>query len=277
MSISSLRSKERSRIFLIGLILLLTITFLTVNFTRAAVALLYFRGYSQVDGILLTWETEVEPDIQGFYIMRSDIENGNYERVSQFIPGLGSDTTGDYYTYIDSNVVGGVAYWYQLEMVDVNNLVTFSEKIRVFAGIYSSTPTVTATALLKSATPTFSQLALTATQGVSATSQVTPSPVETSTSIQETTSGFTEVVTATAVVSATATLIPLPEITLQFPTAGANPESANAGTNTISESTSAERDQQLLVRLGRATILVLIVLVWAVLAGWFYISARRME
>jgi len=274
---SSILVKTRPLNFFVGLIAMLIVISLTVSATRAAVELLYFRGYSQVGGILLVWETEIEPDQRGFYITRSDTEHGDYTRVSELIPSLGSDTTGNYYTYIDTDIVGGRAYWYQLEMVDVDNLVTFSEKIRVFAGVYVSTATVTATVPIRSATPTVRQPTSTSTQGASATSQNTPSPDGTETLLPGTASGFTQVVTATALVSATTTLIPLPEITLQFPTLGANINPADAQSIEIPENPSEERERSLLTRLGRALFLLLVVLIWLVLGGWFYFSTRRMD
>ena len=159
----------------------------------------------------------------------------------------------------------------------MDNLVTFSEKIRVFAGVYVSTATVTATVPIRSATPTVRQPTSTSTQGASATSQNTPSPDGTETLLPGTASGFTQVVTATALVSATTTLIPLPEITLQFPTLGANQNPAAAESIEIPENPSEERERSLLTRLGRALFLLLVVLIWLVLGGWFYFSTRRMD
>jgi hypothetical protein len=68
--------------------------------------------------VVLTWETEIEQNIQGFDIYRH--EGGPFIRVNQdLIPSQASDeSTGASYSFVDGNVVAGTEYTYWIESVD---------------------------------------------------------------------------------------------------------------------------------------------------------------
>ena len=73
-----------------------------------------------VDGeVELRWETGSELNNLGFHLYRAPSAFGPYERItSNLIPGLGSSPSGGRYRYLDSNLVNGVTYFYELEDVE---------------------------------------------------------------------------------------------------------------------------------------------------------------
>jgi hypothetical protein len=81
---------------------------------------------------------------------------------------------------------------------------------------------------------------------------------------------------ATATFSPTTTLIPLPEITLQFPTPVARLDISSEGSE-VKEDPSEQQRRNILSALTRAIFIGFIGLIWLVLAIWFYISSRRVE
>ncbi len=88
-----------------------------VGVTRAAVELLSFTATPGVGQVLLEWETAAEYSNDGFFVVRSESETGEYIRISPFIPSRGDDFTGANYEYTDQNVSYGVLYYYKLEAI----------------------------------------------------------------------------------------------------------------------------------------------------------------
>jgi len=60
-----------------------------IRLAQASITLTYFNATWQNDDVLVSWETAAEEDIEGFYIQRSESQNGNYSRVSTRIPSIG--------------------------------------------------------------------------------------------------------------------------------------------------------------------------------------------
>ncbi|MGH9390557.1 MAG: C25 family peptidase propeptide domain-containing protein, partial [Vicinamibacteria bacterium] len=84
-----------------------------------AVALVSFEGRPLNEGVELRWETASELQNLGFHLYRSRSETGPYERITLSpIPGLGSSPQGASYRYVDSSLVTGVTYFYELEDID---------------------------------------------------------------------------------------------------------------------------------------------------------------
>jgi hypothetical protein len=85
-----------------------------------AVALSGFSASPAAAGIRLDWETASEIRNLGFHLYRSLSLEGPFERItSALIAGLGSTPHGRKYDYVDETVVPGLAYYYELEDVDV--------------------------------------------------------------------------------------------------------------------------------------------------------------
>ena len=70
----------------------------------------------------LIWETAAEIDTAGFNILRSESQDGTFEKTNEvLIPGEGGPTQGPVYSYIDDGLQSGVTYWYKLEDVDATS------------------------------------------------------------------------------------------------------------------------------------------------------------
>jgi hypothetical protein len=89
------------------------------------------------DRVMLSWTTASEVNTAGFNIYRSDRADGPYIRINpQLIAGSSDSVTGGKYQYVDSNVVPGRTYYYQLEDVELNGTSVRHKPVAV------TTPTV---------------------------------------------------------------------------------------------------------------------------------------
>ena len=69
--------------------------------------------------VLLEWETETELDNEGFNLLRSEEEQGQYVKINRnLIPSKGEAGFGAEYSYTDYDVENGVTYYYLLEDID---------------------------------------------------------------------------------------------------------------------------------------------------------------
>ena len=67
----------------------------------------------------MRWQTKSEIDNIGFYIYRSESEDGEYVKITgNIIKAKGSSTHGAVYKFKDKNVQAGKTYWYKLEDID---------------------------------------------------------------------------------------------------------------------------------------------------------------
>jgi hypothetical protein len=102
--------------------------------TTTAVELVSFEAREGDAAVLLEWETGSEVDNVGFYLYRATSESGPYELVNpSVIPGLGSSPRGARYRYVDSGLVNGRTYFYELEDLE-------STGVRERHGPVSATP-----------------------------------------------------------------------------------------------------------------------------------------
>ncbi|MFH1728968.1 MAG: hypothetical protein ABIA04_11195 [Pseudomonadota bacterium] len=84
------------------------------------------------NSIEISWKTLSEINLSSFSILRSEAENGIYENIStDSIPVLGSDFSGESYSFIDSNVILGQTYYYKIESIDNDGLSTFEGPISI--------------------------------------------------------------------------------------------------------------------------------------------------
>ncbi|CAN2044187.1 exported hypothetical protein [Candidatus Magnetomoraceae bacterium gMMP-1] len=94
------------------------------------VTFISFAAKSCQNHIVLEWETETEIDTAGFHILRSDSIDGEYIRITnQVIPNKGFSFSGDYYFYIDNNVLPGKTYYYKLEDIETDNTRNLSDPV----------------------------------------------------------------------------------------------------------------------------------------------------
>ena len=296
--------KKYPAILFLGLVGILSMVFRVE--VLGAVDVYDFRGRGVEQGAVIEWSTGSEADIIGFYVQRSNLEDGSFIRVSSFMDATGG-TAGTSYDFTDSNLVNGVGYWYRLEAIgiDVDNIEFFGP-IEVIAGIPAiSTPSSTPTATLTS-TPTLT-VNRTATRTATRSPTRTRTPVRTPTQSSQITlfsatplfrasptirvsnpviqgtsqsgvaplTNLTDGLQATQIITPTATLIPLPELTIEFPT-------QPAGSNIRQVETDLEKPAEKPINsfmnsIPRLGILVFIILIWIFLGGWFYFSSRRLQ
>lgn len=99
-----------------------------------AIELLYLRAIPQPGSVLLEWETAVEIDNYGFYVLRST--NGSLDGAEQigFVPaaGLGSGG-GAAYTFEDRSADPGTQYSYWLVDADTGGLSTVHGPVTALA------------------------------------------------------------------------------------------------------------------------------------------------
>ena len=82
------------------------------------VTLSYFRGNHTDAGVVLKWTTESEVDNAGFYILRSEIRNGEFKVVNPImIQGAGTTGERHTYTWTDSTAEPNTVYYYRIEDV----------------------------------------------------------------------------------------------------------------------------------------------------------------
>jgi hypothetical protein len=278
---------------------------------KAAVTLTYFVAQGQADSIRLTWETASELDNSGYYIRRSLTQTGQFNRISSFIPSIGDSLIGATYFFTDTSVTIGIVYWYQLESVDFSQNSQLYDPVSAVAGsafatqtAIARTPTATvstATATTISATATSTPIR-TATQAPTSTGAY-PGPATSTLPVLQPASttippgggnlASTELPTAdltnsSAALTAgnaapgTATLIPLPEITLEFSTpapGSSTPGAIAMGSGAQAGPTSADTGPSSSGWLtpGRMVFLGLILLVWVLLGVWFFFSMKRVQ
>jgi len=84
------------------------------------VELLSFQTIGGADSVTLVWETAAEIDTAGFNILRSDSQDGTFEKINDvLIAGEGGPTQSATYSYLDDGLQPGATYWYELEDMDI--------------------------------------------------------------------------------------------------------------------------------------------------------------
>ena len=74
---------------------------------------------NRAGSIEIKWDTETEQQTAGFYLYRSESEDGDFIRITDsLIPATGSAVSGASYIYADENVTSGVTYYYLLEEIE---------------------------------------------------------------------------------------------------------------------------------------------------------------
>ncbi len=96
-------------------------------FAMIPVELTSFNAISDGEAVTLNWQTATETNNQGFEIQRSN--DGEFEKIG-FVPGHGTTTEIQSYSFIDENVLAG-EYSYRLKQMDYDGTTEYSNVIEV--------------------------------------------------------------------------------------------------------------------------------------------------
>ena len=100
----------------------------TIEDDPIPVELTSFFALITYEGVMLKWVTSTETNNQGFEIQRSKAEN-EYEKIG-YVPGHGTTTKIQTYSYTDSKVASG-NYTYRLKQIDYDGTIDYSDEIAV--------------------------------------------------------------------------------------------------------------------------------------------------
>ena len=83
--------------------------------------------------VVITWSTQSELNNAGFFIKRSNQRDGQFEIINaSMIPGAGTSSEKQFYTYTDTTAQPNVVYYYQIEDVSLDgNRQTLTNGIRL--------------------------------------------------------------------------------------------------------------------------------------------------
>ena len=99
------------------------------------VELSHFRPERQKDTrvVVITWSTQSELNNAGFFIKRSQQRDGEFKVINAtMIPGAGTTSEKQFYTYEDTTAQPNVVYYYQIEDVSLDgNRQTLTRGIRL--------------------------------------------------------------------------------------------------------------------------------------------------
>jgi hypothetical protein len=89
-----------------------------------------FEGIPQKGSIKLTWSTDCETNLSGFFIFRKSTKYRNYINISaNIIPTKGNEFLGAAYCFIDNDVFSNIFYNYQLIGIDLNGQQTIIQTL----------------------------------------------------------------------------------------------------------------------------------------------------
>ncbi len=83
--------------------------------------------------VVITWSTQSELNNAGFFIKRSNQRDGQFQIINaSMIPGAGTSSEKQFYTYTDTTAQPNVVYYYQIEDVSLDgNRQTLTRGIRL--------------------------------------------------------------------------------------------------------------------------------------------------
>ena len=87
----------------------------------------------QTGAVVITWATESELNNAGFFIKRSNQRDGEFKVINAaMVPGAGTTSEKQFYTYTDTTAQPNVVYYYQIEDVSLDgNRQTLTRGIRL--------------------------------------------------------------------------------------------------------------------------------------------------
>jgi hypothetical protein len=102
------------------------------------VDLAFFSVKGFEDRVVLEWRTASELNNAGFHLWRSEIENGQYTRLTPTLkPAEGGATYGATYRYDDQEVDIGETYYYRLQTIDYAGKKTLYDPVSATVGSIS--------------------------------------------------------------------------------------------------------------------------------------------
>jgi hypothetical protein len=248
---------------------------------QAAITLRSFAAKGLDQHVLVTWETASEIDTGGFYLQRSTLQSSGYERISGFFEAKGDQLTGANYEFDDQDVVNDITYYYKLEIVDTSNRSEFAGPISAVPGAPTPTPTVTQTGET-SATPSITltpsptiSAPVTATRTPTSTRPPTRIPTDTPVPSVTNTPESTSTPTPTPTNTATPTLLPLPSLSLIYPSPTATVRPTSTPVPAVTEEASGMSGSSSQNDPLRVGLIISIALLWVLLLGWLYIFFYR--
>ncbi|MCY3549631.1 MAG: hypothetical protein OXH39_04160 [Candidatus Poribacteria bacterium] len=100
---------------------------------------MFYPKRDQLTGqVVIKWETQSELNNAGFFIKRSEAEDGEFKVINQtMIAGAGTTSEKQSYTYTDTSAKPNVVYYYQIEDVSLDGqrqLLTIGTRLRGHVG-----------------------------------------------------------------------------------------------------------------------------------------------
>ena len=99
------------------------------------VELSHFRSArdAETGAVVITWSTQSELNNAGFFIKRHQQRNGEFQIINAtMIPGAGTSSEKQFYTYEDTTAQPNVVYYYQIEDISLDgNRQTLTRGIRL--------------------------------------------------------------------------------------------------------------------------------------------------
>ncbi|MDD5467599.1 MAG: hypothetical protein PHS96_07315 [Anaerolineales bacterium] len=283
-------------VFLVGCLAAAAVWVWHAHPASAAVTLRYFTAAPGDGQVTLNWATATELDNLGFYIQRLNPQTGNYQRISDSYTPAATGFSGSEYEYVDDGLINGTTYTYRLESIDNSYQSEFTDPISATPGGPQPSPSATATATAtRTATPTATRRPSQGNSGGS-TSKKTPTLTPSVRSLGGSTPQATQpgnpnrpqtqasatptqadqsglpLASAASEGSGTATLIPLPTIVMEFPPLPTARQVAMQVEGSDAGMPSSGPRWGLLPRLALAGI---VIAVWLILGGWFYMTFRQ--
>ena len=112
------------------------------------VELSHFRPERQKDTgtVVITWSTQSELNNAGFFIKRSQQRDGEFQAINAaIIPGAGTTSEKQFYTFTDTTAQPNVVYYYQIEDVSLDGdrqTLTRGIRLRGYVGVAGKATTL---------------------------------------------------------------------------------------------------------------------------------------
>ena len=104
-----------------------------------------FTALASDHTVSLQWTTLSEPDTTGYIVTRSLNAAGPFDPITDVIARKGSATGGSTYSFGESGLTNGTAYYYRLKLLRGDGGYTLSDVVAIVPNIATVTPTPTIT------------------------------------------------------------------------------------------------------------------------------------